>query len=102
MPETRGYTSSDVASLRSPRAAATEELSGSNTVDIIKFGDPAAKISFQTSGTLTCNVEVSLNGTNWVSAGSGSSTIVSYSTHNVMAVRATHTAGTGRLHVATS
>ena len=98
-----GYTRRDVETLpKEGSKVATIFLDGTTTTDSIKLGGVASKITFQTTEDLACSVEVSLNGTDWSSAGSGSTTMVSYDTHNVIAVRATRTSGSGKLILAAS
>jgi len=98
----RGYTKRDVAGLRNDGSKLVSKEMSAADFDIMQLGNAASKISYQSTGTLVAVVEVSLNGANWISAGANSSAaaIVSYSAHNVIAVRATWVSGTGKLHVA--
>lgn len=97
----RGYTAREVATLNMNKSVAvSNELNASDTVDYIKLGDAASKITYQRSGTLECTVEISLNGTDWTAITAvTNSTILSYSTHNVSTIRVTRTAGEGKLTV---
>lgn len=103
--QTRGYTRTDLERLYSPLSqhvkSVTEVLDGSNTEEIKLFADVCGKISIQASDTLVCDVEVSINGVDWVALATGvnKSAIVSYDTHNVSSLKITRTAGTGRLHI---
>jgi len=100
-----GYSKRDVASLdRDGSKIISDELTGAGEQDIIQLGVAAGKVSYQSSGNLVCSVEVSLNGVVWLSAGANSTAaaIVSFATHNVVAVRAIWVSGSGKLHIATS
>jgi hypothetical protein len=102
----RGYTRKDVQTVRQRIAAGekvvTEELSASNTVEVIRLGGAMSKISFQASGDLQGTVEFSISGLNWVSstAIAAANGIVTFSAHNVDGVRVTRTSGTGQLFIA--
>jgi len=80
----------------------SKELDASTTEDIISLGFPAEVVSFQASGTLAGNIEFSLDGTNWTNTTAipGSNVIGSFSSHLVLAVRVTRTAGAGKLSIA--
>ena len=102
----RGYTRADVERLYSPIQqhgikAITGTLDASITEEIKVFGDVAAKVSLQASGTLVCTVDVSVNGQDWIqiAVGVDSTAIVSYDVHNIAAMRITRTAGEGKLHI---
>lgn len=100
----RGYTKKDTNALnRDGSKLISKEMSSADS-EVLQLGSAASKISYQSTGTLVCTVEVSLNGSNWVSAGADATAaaIVSYNTHNVIAVRATWVSGSGKLHVAAS
>jgi len=99
----RGYTSRDVASLRgSGSKLVSKTLEMAADQDVLQLGSVASKISYQSSGTLVATVEVSLNGSNWVSAGADSTAaaIVSFDAHNSIAVRVTWVSGSGKIHLA--
>lgn len=102
--EPRGYTSKDTAALRRDGSKVVSKEMSSADSDTIKLGVSAEKVSYQSSGNLVCSVDVSLNGTDWITAGANATAaaIVSYNTHNIVAVRATWVSGTGRLHLAAS
>jgi hypothetical protein len=81
---------------------ATDSLDASTTVNIVRFGTPVAKVSFQGSDTLAGTIEFSINGVNWTGSTAipGSNAIGSFATHNVTAVRVTRTSGSGFLTIA--
>ena len=60
----------------------------------------AQKITVQSTGTLAGNIEISANGTDFVSGGAFvANTPTSYTTHLCVAVRITRTGGTGKASV---
>ncbi len=78
----------------------TQELDGTTTTETIQLGMVAQKITVQGTGTLAGNIEVSANGTDFVSAGAFTvAALTSYSTHNCVAVRITRTGGTGKASI---
>lgn len=78
----------------------TGTLDGTTTTETVQLGMVAQKITVQGKGTLAGNVEVSANGTDFVSAGSFTvAAPVSYSTHLCVAVRITRTGGTGEASI---
>ena len=80
--------------------AVTSILDVTTTTETIQLGMVAQKISVQGTGSLAGNIEVSANGTDFVSAGTFAvSTIASYNTHSCVAVRITRTAGTGKASI---
>ena len=101
MSQPRGYTAKDVATLNTNKSVGvTALLDAINTVDVVRLGDAASKITYQRSGTLECTVEISLNGVDWTAITAVStSAITSYDTHVVSTVPVTRTAGEGKLTV---
>jgi hypothetical protein len=78
----------------------TGTLSANPSVEILELSSIAEKITVQSSGTLAGNLEISVNGTDWLAATAFvATTIVSYNTHLIRLVRVTRTGGTGRLHL---
>ena len=106
MVQPRGYLRKDVEQLYNPIQqhgikSVTETLSASNLEEIKIFGDVAAKVSVQASGTLVCTVSISVNGTDFIQIATlvDKLAIVSYETHNVSAIKIVRTAGEGKLHI---
>ena len=108
MADPRGLTRKDLESLshqfnQEGVKTSTEELDGTTTSDELVFSDVASKISYQVSGTLVCDVAVSITGVDFVTISSGINTasgIISYSTHNTIKVKVTRVSGTGRVSIA--
>jgi hypothetical protein len=81
---------------------ATVALSVSITVDVIKFGTPVSKISYQATGDLAGTIEFTIDGVDFF----GSSALpamnapATYTAHAVTAVRITRTSGSGKLYIA--
>lgn len=78
----------------------TGTLNASTTVEIVQLGVPADKVSWQSDGTLAGTVEVTINGTTWVSSTAFTATVIgTYSASLVKALRVTRTGGAGKLHI---
>jgi len=78
----------------------TQTLDGVTTVETIQLGMIAQKITVQGIGTLAGNIEVSANGTDFVSAGAFTvAALTSYSAHLCVSVRITRTGGTGQASI---
>jgi len=102
--EPRGYTKKESNRARQPIMAGqkglTGTLDGTTTVEIIKLGMVAQKLTVQGTGTLAGDFEVSANGTDFVAGGAFTvAGLTSYNTHNCVAVRITRTSGTGKASV---
>lgn len=102
--EPRGYTKKESNRARQAVMAGQKGLTGvldaTTTIEVIKLGMVAQKITVQGTGTLAGNFEVSANGTDFVSGGAFTvAGLTSYNTHNIVAVRITRTGGTGRASV---
>ena len=100
----RGYTAKDVASLRRfDGVKVTSELLSATTPEaLLQFGKVLDKVSVQASGSLVCNVLISVNGIDFVSAAAAavdSSAIISYSTHAVTSIKVVRVSGEGKLHL---
>jgi len=102
----RGITKKQIETMYNPGSqngvkTATKILDGSTLVEIIKFGDVVAKLTVQSTDSLVCDVTVSINGTDFITALTGvdNSALQSYELHNVTTIKVTRTAGTGRLHI---
>lgn len=79
------------------------DLDGTNTTEVIRLDIVARKLTVQPVG-VTINVEISLDGQNYVSALAGISAMDTYgdaaSEHLIKNVRLTRTAGAGRVYLA--
>jgi hypothetical protein len=79
---------------------ATGTLDGTTTIEYISFSHPVSKLSVQSTGNLAGTIEMSINGVDWfTSTPFVAITPVSYSAHNISAVKVTRTSGTGTLVV---
>lgn len=103
----RGVTRRQIDTMYNPGQqsgvkTATKPMDGIITEEVIKIGDVISKLTVQASGTLVCDVTVSVNGSDFITAllAVDSSTPVTYEDHNVTAIKVTRTAGTGQLHIA--
>lgn len=102
--EPRGYTKKESTRSRqrimSGDKLVTGTLDGTTTTETVRLGMVAGKITVQSTGDLAGNIEISANGTDFVSAGAfTANTPTSYSTHLCVAVRITRTGGTGKASV---
>lgn len=80
----------------------TDVLNAVDTEEILSIANPGEVIAWQCNGSLVCDVEVSLNGADFVAAGTGAvATIASFSTHPVRFVKITRTGGEGKLVLVT-
>ena len=84
--------------------AVTGVLDGTTTSEVLLLSIVAERMSVQSDGTLAGNIEVSVNGIDWHSAGSFSATTLTEATfagpnHMFRAVRITRTGGSGKLHL---
>jgi hypothetical protein len=80
----------------------TQLLNGTETQEILSIANPGRKIAWQCNGSLTCNVEVSINGTDFVATGTGAVASISFfDTHPVRFIRVTRTGGEGKLILVT-
>jgi hypothetical protein len=78
----------------------TGTLDGTTTTETVQLGVVAQKITVQGTGTLAGNIEVSANGTDFVSAGAfTTAALTTYSTHLCVAVKITRTGGTGQASI---
>lgn len=102
--EPRGYTKKQATRNRqhvmTGQKGLTGNLDATTTTEIVMLGMVAQKITVQGTGTLAGTIEVSANGTDFVSAGAFAvATLTSYNTHNCVAVRITRTGGSGKASV---
>lgn len=82
-------------------SVSTETLDGTTTTEIVRLACPASKVTVQSTGTLAGNVEFSVNGTDFASTTAfTANALVSFSTHNCVAIKVTRTGGTGTLAIA--
>jgi len=102
----RGITKKQLETMYNPGSqngvkTATKVLDGSELTETIKFGDVVAKLTVQATDSLVCDVTVSVNGTDFVTALTAVDKVApqSYEVHNVTAIKVTRTAGSGRLHI---
>jgi hypothetical protein len=84
--------------------AITGVLDGTTTQEVLVLSIVAERMTVQSDGTLAGNLEVSVNGTNWHSAGSFLANALTNATfsgpdHLFRAVRITRTGGSGKLHL---
>lgn len=98
--EPRGYTKKEVQSVQQKTAQGVRLISGqldaTTTQEIVKLGTVAEQISVQTTGSLTVNFEVSLNGTDFVGTTAASAAAISNYTASLAAsVKLIRTAGEG-------
>lgn len=76
----------------------TSVLSASTTEEVISIANPGSVIAWQSKDTLAANIEISLNGTDYISAGTATAAgISSFNTHPVRFVKVTRTGGEGKL-----
>jgi hypothetical protein len=70
--------------------------------DVVELACPASKVTVQSTGSLVFDWSVSVNGEDYVSAGSSiaAGALSSYNTHNVSAVTITWVSGTGQVCIA--
>lgn len=99
-----GYSQAEARSARAPVITGdiqvAANLSSTNTVVTVEMTSPCKQISVQGTGTLAFTWSVSLNGTNWVSVGSGdTSTISNYSDSNATDVQITWVSGAGSVSI---
>lgn len=104
MSQPRGYVKKESTKARqrvfTGDKQVTNDLSATSTTEIIKLGMVAQKITVQSTGTLAGTIEVSANGTDFISAGSFTATTpVSYTSNLCVAVRITRTGGSGKASV---
>lgn len=104
MSQPRGYVKKESTKARqrvfTGDKQVTGELDATTTTETLQLGMVAEKITVQSTGTLAGNIEVSANGTNFVSAGAFTAGVpVTYSAHLCVAVRITRTGGTGKASV---
>lgn len=78
----------------------TDVLDATTTSEIIKLGQVAEKVSFQSDGDLAGNVSFSINGKDFFSSTAFTATTPgSYSTHSVLHVKVDRTGGSGKLYL---
>jgi len=105
MTDPRGYTRKQIERVKQVvkegTSLSTIELDATTTTETIKFGIPVSKVSYCSSGGLAGTIIFSVDGVAFVdSTVFASGTPGSYNTHNVIAIKVTRTAGTGKLVVA--
>jgi hypothetical protein len=78
----------------------TGTLDGTTTTETVFLSVVAEKVTVQSTDTLAGDVTFSCNGVDFfVGVSFVANTPISYSTHNVIAVRATRTGGSGKLSI---
>lgn len=95
-----GYTGEQAAEVRqlvnTGDTTASQELTSTNTTQIIELSIPASKITLQPSGDLAATYTVSANGISFSAGGSlAANALSTYSTNLVKSITLTWTSGAG-------
>lgn len=104
---TRGVVKKDSKLARQPISIGDVQVTGildaTTTQEVIKLSIIAEKVSIQADSTLAGNIDVSIDGKNWVLAPlaiSASPAIATYSSNLITHVRVNRTGGSGKLTIA--